>query len=1043
MKKKLFAVLAVLCACWSQLCADNIILTTPQYYEISAISPNGKWACGSYNDYSSTNYGFRWNLETGEIELLSTTTESGAFSVSDNGVVAGNFSDDQVGSMEMPGYWDGSWHHLEMPEGNITGGITYGGISTDGHYMSGVVELDGVYVPYIWKDGKILRRLECPYDAVTFCISPDGQSVGGWAYPDHDGKPGNRAATYWTPDGKMNILSDYESPWSVAKKFSPDGKKLLYWGGWNTNTDEWPKLAAIYDIETGRTDSISALSEAGFEVCDISNSTTVVGYLEFDGGGVVYHDGQLMPVKDYLDMRGVNLEGQGIATDTNGELAIFRAAVISADDSRIGLIYYDLEGQYRSMIVMMDENASDKVAPMNVTATQMQGINTVCLTWSKALQAADALGYNIYRDGVKVNAEPVSGMRYYDAVGEPGTYTYTVAAVYDDGEAVSDGVTVAVEAQTVSVPQVVYARQKGINGARLQWMAPATNFIGRTYVDMETANVQGFGVNTATTFETGVLFDKEDIANYKGYKVARVQFYPMDVNSTGWKLNIYTRAADSTLTRLVSQDITQTLTYNAFNTVALDTPLDLPDGELLVAVETSTPAVTGSVVGMDFAHCTTGHSDMLRQASDDDFYSLSEASYTNPFYVSWLMNVVLEPENADGNADKVDHYTVYADGTAVAETSELSYNIGTMTDGDHTLGVSATFADGRISDIATADLSIATSYKAVDNVSVSLEGETAINASWKVPATADDDATLVSYASGEASDRAPVGPSSNNYGLMASAVYTPAMLKGYNGYCIRSFRFYPTADALFSFYLYKNDEEIYTLDVDDYVLGEWNTVELPGEITVDEMCEYRLVLDCYDVTPETPPLAIDKNAAQLFYSDAYSLDGSSWASLSDTGLHGNWMLGWVMADKNGEPLTVSGYDVNIDGVKKNQAMLTDTKFSYDFGTEAAGTHSISVDTYYPSATESVKGTVTYFTIKGDPSGISDNTVETLRLRLGENYLRIEGDGVQTVTAYSLSGAKAASAQGNTLNITSLVPGVYVIKAKSADGELVRKIEIRK
>lgn len=1041
MKKKLFAVLALLCASLQQVAADNVILTSPQYYAIYAVSPNGKWACGAYNDYTYTDYGFRWNLETGQIELLGSSFSSTAWSVSDNGVVAGTFTDPQT-TMEMPGYWkDGSWNRVEAPEG-VSGEGNGFGITPDGHYMSGYLVFDGVYNPFIWKDGKIYRNMADGAYGLPWCISPDGQTAGGWSYPSHSGS--NRCSAYWTSSGEKKFLNDCEQMWCGAVKFSPDGKKLLFWGGWNDNRKEWPTLAALYDVETGKIDSIPALTEeSGLIVYGISDSYTVVGATETQfGGAVVYTNNTMMSAYDYLTARGVSFDGIDIA-EIDGVPYFFRAVNLSADDSCMGLLYYDKsEGQYRSMIVKMDQKAGE-TAPVNLTAKQMQGINTVYLTWGKNLNASDVLGYNIYRDGVKVNSEPVSEMKYYDKVPAEGTYTYTVASVYEDNELVSDGVSVTVEAQALSVPQTLFGRQKGINGAHIQWLAPATNFIGRTYVDIESANVQGFGTNEPTSLEVGVRFDKDDIANYAGNKLTSVQFYPMDPKATGWKVNVYTYTADNTLSRIVSQNITQTLDYRAWNTVVLDSPVDLPEGELVVAIECTVTEANTSVVGMDFGHCTSEYSDLLRRTSEADFYALSAAATQVPYYVSWLINVILAPEDADIEADEVDHYTVYADGNAVGETADLSYNIGSLADGEHALGVSATYADGRTSAVVETNLTIATNYKAVDNVDLELNGETAVDVSWDVPAVADDDETFLTYASGDDSGMAPKGPEAYNYGLMASVVFPSSMLKGYDGYTIRSFRFYPTADALFTFYLYKNEEEICMVEVYDYELGEWNTVELPEEITIDQTSEYRLMLDCYDVTPEKAPLAVDNTSAHQFYSDLYSLDGASWSSMSDTGIYGNWMLGWVMADENGEPLTVSGYDVNIDGVKKNQNMLTDTKFTYDFGTEVAGKHSISVDTYYPSAVEIVKGNVTYFIIKDNSTGVSDNTVETFRLRLGENYLRVEGDDVQTVTAYSLSGAKAASVKGNTLNITGLVPGVYVIKAKSAEGELVRKIEIRK
>ena len=49
-----------------------------------------------------------------------------------------------------------------------------------------------------------------------------------------------------------------------------------------------------------------------------------------------------------------------------------------------------------------------------------------------AAAGAKVVGFNIYRDGEKVNNEPVTEVRYTDTVEDYGTYTYTVTAVYDD-----------------------------------------------------------------------------------------------------------------------------------------------------------------------------------------------------------------------------------------------------------------------------------------------------------------------------------------------------------------------------------------------------------------------------------------------------------------------------------------------------------------------------------------------------------------------------------------------------------------------------------
>lgn len=59
--------------------------------------------------------------------------------------------------------------------------------------------------------------------------------------------------------------------------------------------------------------------------------------------------------------------------------------------------------------------------------------NSVNMSWTAPTQA-NLLGYNVYRDNVKINPTPVSGTTYVDNGLQPATYIYAVSAVYSGGE---------------------------------------------------------------------------------------------------------------------------------------------------------------------------------------------------------------------------------------------------------------------------------------------------------------------------------------------------------------------------------------------------------------------------------------------------------------------------------------------------------------------------------------------------------------------------------------------------------------------------------
>lgn len=75
----------------------------------------------------------------------------------------------------------------------------------------------------------------------------------------------------------------------------------------------------------------------------------------------------------------------------------------------------------------------------------MLGIDDVTYTPAGAeVETLTLAGYNVYRDGVKLNAAPVTSCSYADAVPSAGTYSYLVTAVYDKGESRPSGPAVAV-----------------------------------------------------------------------------------------------------------------------------------------------------------------------------------------------------------------------------------------------------------------------------------------------------------------------------------------------------------------------------------------------------------------------------------------------------------------------------------------------------------------------------------------------------------------------------------------------------------------------
>lgn len=1049
----LLATLLMSGAAWAENSSKPLIMKTPNEYYIVAASENGKWACGVFADYSDERYGFLWNLESGDIEMLGATYPSVAYSVSDDGIVVGQYTDNTYktngASVTLAGYWaDGRWNRLEMPFDDVDFANAYN-ISPDGHYVTGVVEKDGKYTGYVWKDGKIDRQLMGKNGiAMPYAITPDGKYVAGWV------QGSNRQATLWEADGTLTQLSTYESPWSSGRKFSPDGKKLLFYDGWQQFDGKYG-VNAIYDMETReRTPVFPNDENSDFDFFDISNSGTVMA--SNDERAYIYQNGKGEFADNYLEDRGVDVASLNILKmDNTDYYQIFRASTISADDNIMGFQYYNddkaSDGSYsvsvQSMIVKFNQQTTG-LAPVAVKAKQISGVKSVAVSWKPNVAAEGISGYNVYRDNEKLNSTLLSATTFTDKDVAAGQHTYTVTAVYGDAESdKSQAAQVNILAERpLSMPQALFTQQHGYNSVYMEWAAPESNLGSLGYFNVENADQETFGLNLQDeSFETAVLFDKTKTEAYQGMQLSAVGFYPLSEQG-GWKINIYTHAADGSLSKIYSQNVTQAVTCGERNVVKLDAPVSIPDGDLIVAAEVKVTDTSLPTNTMDASTATKGYTDLVRLVTEADFYSIGElmesAGYQYP--VTWALDATVVPEGADLSSDDVSEYKIYADGVLTGSSDKTSFLVPHLDEGSHTLGVSSVYANGKESEAKTTAVSIKpddSQLQAVDEVKIEQpDSKSAIVASWQAPDNRDR--VKLQYCGETASTQKVTGPSDNNYGLMASAIYPAKTFRGRTGYTCSSVRFYPLADAAFTVLIYKDGEQISETEVDDYVKGKWNTVKLSEPFSVEPNSQYQLVIDCYDVTPEAAPIAVDNGTPVGGYSDLYSLDGSSWNPISSTGVFANWMIGLNLDDTEAMDAPVSGYDVTIDGVKRNAALLTSNSFSYDFGKEDSQLHQIKVDVYYAIRPSAVQGSITRFYI-GEANSIAENAIGRIEMQKGDNEIVFTGDSVKGIDIIAADGSTVASGKGNSVRIDNLSGGTYIVRATVGGKSVTRKVVISK
>ena len=1043
-------------AAWAE--TEPIVLMSPTNYQVLAISPNGQWATGIFSDNSMAQRGFLWNLQSNTFELLSTNEESQGWTVANNGTVCGSFTDHRTSDIGagtiMPGYYrDGEWHGVEIPQGfsgpedNYHGAGQGYAISADGTVMAGALYINGNFSPAVWKEGQLVELLNISNNGMQggapYCISPDGTLVGGWSYRN------NRSCTLWNlNNGTRTFISEEQSPWASVNRFSPDGKKVIYGGGWDMSIDPEAEVQyyySIYDIETGEATSLPARdNNSTVSIFGISNSYTCVGSTgDYDTGlAIIYPNGAgpAILLEDYLTERGVDFEPLELPiADEDDHKMIFRGADISADDNILALLAYGQEGLC-SIIVMLNQD-SEHAAPQEVKARQLSGISTSQITWNAPVRAAEGIeAYRIYRNEELIAELPADVYSYYDSKLDYTTYLYNVSSLYSDGtEMMASAPSLTVAPLTVARPEGFSVRQKGVYSIKGEWDTPGTNLVCKSYFTPATANLRGFGIGADDqTIEVGIGFKKEEMANYLGYSISKVNFYPMSEQES-WKVNIYQYDGDTPVC-IYSQPVTQDLIYKHRNAVVLDQPVPVTaDGDLVIAIEVTVPVASMNVIGMDYGHNYPGYSDLIRTIDDPDFYSYyyTTMEYGVADYANVMIEAVLTAEGQDLTCDEVCSYRLTLDGQEVLNEKALSWTSDKVSQDKHTLSLQAVFADGKVSDPVSAEVNVSYKYKSIDNIDITNNGSK-VNLAWEAPV--DDDLTTITYAHGTAQNEGIIGPEENDYYFMAGVQYDQTLLVGYEGYTIQALRFFPTANATFTFSLYDDTNLIADIPVETYELDTWNVVALPEPIQLIGNTSYLLVLECYEPEAGLPPLAIDNRLPLAFTSDLISVDGMSWSSITvESGLAGNWMMGIDITDPASSLLPVDGYEVRIDGTKVADRM-TETSLTYDLGEDAVGSHTARVNTFYTGRATAVNGSLITFVIDADVVALQALS-QTYHLSRGTDYLSIEGTCVQQVSLFSADGKVAAHAKGNKVAIASLPAGIYMVKAVAVGRELNYKVVI--
>ncbi len=1042
--------ISILCmAVLMSLCAfaekGALVLYSPATFQVMSVSPNGKWACGIIGDGTYTLVqGMLVNIETGEFTYLSTIDKSTAFDVTDEGLVVGSYTDYEVtgngiGTTVAGYYKDGQWHRLD--NSTIEGVLDIEGeahaVSADGRTIVGYVmdgPKDSDLAPAKWVDGKL--ALIYDHDETVgnvSTVSADGTRAAGWSYKKNDM---NRITTIWAGDS-TTYISEFSSAFEVGYRFSPDGNKLA--------CNQWG-YPYIYDMNTGTKQFLPTVAEEywKFQISYVGNDGVVFGEEQSMGGygqsyyGYVYDGEKPWKMHEWLK--------ETYNVDIDQSKFMIAGGVDRSDDGKVIAAFGYLEtGEWASVLIVFDQEVT-YAKPVAVKAEKMHGLNSVRVTWNAPLMNAEnVLGYNLYRDG-KAVIEGTTDMAYIDANLAEGTYSYTVAAIYEDekGELCysEQSAAAVVEVAPDALNQAFNIQYLCVNynDLKLRWSAPESNLPTATYFDPQ-KQLSGFG-GGVMSFSVAICLPYDIVNNYaEHYSIARVAFMPRNVEAL-YTIKIYVNDAE-VASQLVDNT---TLRYNDMNVVDLTQPVSVKaNDKVLVAIDVDASKfniASNDVIGANYGYVVTGYSDLLRQATEADYYSLNQSSINAGYGempMSWAITAIFAPVAEDGKADlawdEVVGYDVYRNDELVGSSQTANFFDKGLTAGNQTYGIVAKYADGRSSEPAVKTVRFTPNEDAllpVDDLKVCSD-LTFVEASWEAPL--NNDTRVVSYAQGTSS-----GKGMRMAGATELIEYTVAheypytYLEWYTGYNIDAIRFYPSSEATFAVAIEEDgvDLEFIVLGEmgaeDGYTLNTWNNVKLENPVKIKAGSTYRIKLLCSEVDPSTYPICVDNGVGEIGVTDLYSWDYASYSSaISDGGLSGCWMIGMLISNDNNEPLPVEAYKVIIDGDSDNADVVTETTYRKDgLNWNDQETHRIRVNTVYEidGGTIEVDGAQQIFKVKAGVESIEVNRVSVYP-NPATSFIKVDGD-VEKLVLIDMAGRAVAETNATTLDVTSLPVGNYLL-----------------
>ena len=391
---------------------------------------------------------------------------------------------------------------------------------------------------------------------------------------------------------------------------------------------------------------VNAASHEGFESDNLGDKVLSVSGESYESNWTVDNsvafDGTNAIVADKRDAAfGV------IGTDG---MKYLRFATRSADDHNTGnslTLYYSTGGTDRENFIKL-QTVETSESWQDVTCALPAGTEYVAIAKEAGVPAqyvdgvalyADApqsnlYGFDIYRNGTKINSPPVNDIAYVDHNLLPGKYEYQVTLTTKTAAVSEKSAPVSIDLyyDNGSLAPTNLRVSQTAEGNKLSWQFPA---LGEPiYLRWHDGyNYNAGGLSNGGAFFAGAKWFASDLKGYGNLALSDVEVYINQIPEALFLL-VYENNT------LVRQQYVPTLKQYAFNTIHLDEPLKIDESkDLRVAVYVEHNEITVPL-GYDRGPARSGRGDLY--SSDGITWSTMEDSGSE-VDANWNISIGLSP----------------------------------------------------------------------------------------------------------------------------------------------------------------------------------------------------------------------------------------------------------------------------------------------------------------------------------------------------------------------------------------------------------------